>query len=91
MLIIRLDHWDASSVEVVTACCKDVMVIVNKYASEIKAIVVDMETNPSSMEWPDSVATVTEQQIWLKGKLTNIETVTIKLLEGKIKSQILRW
>ena len=90
MLIIRLDHWDASSVEVVTACCKDVMVIVNKYASEIKAIVVGMETDPSSMEWLDSVATVTEQQMWLKGKLTNIETVTIKLLEGKIKSQILK-
>ena len=84
MLIIRLDYWDANSVEVVTACCKDIMVIVNKYAGEIKTFMVGMERNPSTMEWPDSVATVTEQQLWLKEKLTNIETILIKLLEGKL-------
>ena len=58
------------------------MVIVNKYAGEIKTIMVGMETSLSAMEWPDSVAAVTEQQLWLKEKLTSIEAVLIKLLEG---------
>lgn len=69
--------------EVVTACCKDIMMIVNKYDGEIKAVMVGMETNLSAMEWPHSVTIVTEQQSWLKEKLTNIESILMRLLEGK--------
>lgn len=83
LLIIRLDYWDAKSVEVVTACCKDIMIIVNKYADEIETIMVGMETNLFTMEWPCSVSMVAEKQLWLKEKLTNIEIILMKLLEGK--------
>jgi len=71
-------------VEVVTGCCKDVMIIINKFAEEITTIVVGMETNPPAMKWPHSVAIATGQQLWLKGKLTNIENILIKLLQGKL-------
>lgn len=60
------------------------MIIVNKYVDGIKAIVVGMETNLSTMEWPHSVTTVTEQQSWLKDKLKNIENMLMKLLEGTL-------
>jgi len=71
-------------VEVVTGCCKDVMIIINKFAGEIKTIVVGMETNLPAMEWPHSVAKATGQQLWLKEKLTIIEKILIKLLQGKL-------
>ena len=58
------------------------MIVINKYTSEVNTIMVGMETTPSTMEWPDSVAMVTEQQLWLKEKLTDIEAVLIKLLKG---------
>ena len=73
--------------EVVAACCKDIMIIVNKYAAEIRPIVVGMETNLSTMEWPHSVTMVTEQQSWLKDKLAHIENVLMKLLEGRYKQE----
>lgn len=63
------------------------MIIVNKYAAEIGAVVVGMETNLSTMEWPHSVTTVTEQQSWLKDKSTNLENVLMKLLEGMYKQE----
>ena len=73
--------------EVVTACCKDIMIIVNKYAGDISAIVVGIETNLSTMVWSHSVNMVTEQQSWLKHKLINIENVLMKLLEGRYKQE----
>jgi len=54
-------------------------VIINKFAGEIKTIVVGMETNPPTMEWPYSVATATGQQLWLKEKLINIENIYCKV------------
>ena len=61
------------------------MIIVNKYADEIETIMVGIETNLFTMEWPCLVSTVTEQQLWLKEKLTNIEIILMKLLEGKLE------
>ena len=60
------------------------MVIVNKYAGDIKAIMVGMETDRLTMEWPQLVTTVTEKQVWLTEKLANIETVLMNLLKGKV-------
>ena len=60
------------------------MVIINKYAEDIKAIMVGMETDQLTMEWPQLVSTVTEQQLWLTDKLENIENVLMNLLKGKV-------
>ena len=60
------------------------MVIINKYAEDIKAIMVGMETDQPTMEWPQLVSTITEQQLWLTEKLENIETVLMNLLKGKV-------
>ena len=36
LFIIRLDHWDTRSVEVVTGCCKDVMIPYGKKLLAVK-------------------------------------------------------
>lgn len=68
--------------EVVTACCKGIMIIINKYAAVISAVMVGMETSIPAMEWPRPLTTATERQLWLKEKLTDIDCILMKLLEG---------
>jgi len=72
-------------VETVTTCCKVIMIIVNKYSEVLRIIIVGMETFLPMMEWQNSVITATEQQTWLKEKLTTIENVLMKLLQRECR------
>jgi len=61
------------------------MIVVNKYSEVLRTIIVGMETGLPIMEWQNSVVIATEQQSWLKKKLTAIENVLISLLQCECK------
>lgn len=71
--------------EMVTTCCKVIMIVVNKYSEVLRTIIVGMKTGLPIMEWQNSVITVTERQSWLKKKLITIENVLINLLQRECK------
>ena len=67
--------------EMVTTCCKVIMIVVNKYTEVLCTIIVGMETGLPIMEWQYSVVTATERQSWLKKELTTIENILINLFQ----------
>jgi len=75
-------------VEMVTTCCKVIMIVVNKYSEVLRTIIVGMKTGLPIMEWQNSVITVTERQSWLKKKLITIENVLINLLQRECKNDM---